>query len=298
MPAREPFTHLCQQLAKGRHVGRADLHLHTTASDGTYTPAQVVEFARRCGLAAIAVTDHDTFAGVGPAQAASGRDVEVIAGVEITAEYQGRELHLLGYFVDPYYPPLVVALAEIRQARVERFAAMVERLRRLGVSVTVDEIDADAVGRRHLAELLVRQGKAGSIREAFQRWLRDGTEVVVAKKRLPVAEAIGLVRAAGGVATWAHPTYDGSTPGRVAELAAVGLGGIEVEYPETTNSHKNALRALASRHDLAVTGGSDCHGPGKREVGACTISDDQLEQLRRRRGGACSAPCSTSSSKG
>src|SRR5262249_3698429 len=182
----------------------------TTASDGTYTPAEVVELARRAGLAAVAVTDHDTLAAVAPARAAAaGSPLEVIAGVEITAEFRGRELHLLGYFVDPEEPRLAAALAAVRQGRAERFAALVERLRQGGGCGDGGGLDgaADALGRRHLAELLVRQGRAGSVREAFGRWLADGARAAVPKKRLPVAEAIALVRAAGGVAAWAHPNY-------------------------------------------------------------------------------------------
>ena len=135
------------------------------------------------------------------------------------------------------------------------------------------------LGRRHLAELLVRQGKAGSIREAFQRWLADGGRGDVPKKRLPVAEALSLVRSAGGVASWAHPPYDG-TRDDLAELARLGLGAVEVEYPEFAGSRKTQLRSFARELGLAITGGSDCHGPGKRAIGACTISLDELARLR------------------
>jgi hypothetical protein len=284
MPARQPFTLLCQQLARGPQAGRADLHLHTTCSDGTYTPAQLVELARRCGLAAIAVTDHDTLAGVEPARAAAaGSSLEVIAGVEITAEFHQRELHLLGYFVDLEDTALNAALGEVRQGRLDRFRLMVERLRQLGVSVEVGTAPGpDALGRRYLAELLVSQGKAGSIREAFQRWLGDGGRVDVPKKRLPVAEAIALVRAAGGVAAWAHPAYDGGMD-RLAELARLGLGAVEAEYPDVRRAVTRQWRDWAAQLGLAVTGGSDCHGPGRRTVGACTISDEELAALRQRR---------------
>ncbi len=283
MPARQPFTFLCQQLAHGPHAGRADLHLHSTASDGTYTPAQLVELARRSGLAAIALTDHDTLAGLPAARrAAAGTSLEVIAGVEITAERHGRELHLLGYFLDPDDPPLLDALARICRGRAERFHGMVERIRAAGVSVQIEgeDLSPRALGRRHLAELLVAQGKAGSVREAFQRWLKDGGKAAVAKPRLPVAEAIALVRQAGGVAAWAHPPYDGGTFATLTELAALGLGAVEAEYPDTPRSKREALRRFAGELGLAVSGGSDCHGPGKRTVGACTMSDEELERLR------------------
>jgi predicted metal-dependent phosphoesterase TrpH len=299
MPARQPFTSLCQQLARAPLAGRADLHLHTTASDGTYTPAQVIDLARRAGLAAVAITDHDTLAGLGAARAAAGASLEVIAGVEITTELHGREQHLLAYFVDPDDEPLGAALAAIRRGRAERFAEMLERLRDCGVSVEDDGRHAmpDAIGRRHLAELLVRQGHAGSVREAFSRWLADGKRACVPKKRPAIGEAIALVRRAGGVAAWAHPTYDG-TRERLAELAGLGLGAVEVEFPEVRPARAAELRAWARALGLAVTGGSDCHGPGRRTVGSGTVSDEELEALRAQRGeGPCSAPCSTRSSK-
>src|SRR5262245_11837376 len=231
MPAGSPFTALCQALARGPAADRADLHLHSTASDGLYTPTQVAELGRRCLLKAIALTDHDTLAGLEEARRAAGT-LEVIAGVEITTRFDGRELHLLGYFVDPTYGPLVDALAAIRAERRERFMGMVGRLRDLGVSVEVTDADLarSSLGRRSLAELLVRQGHAGSIREAFQRWLHDRGRAALPKQGLPVEEAIGLVRAAGGVASWAHPPYD-QCMARLADLARAGLGAVEVVFP-------------------------------------------------------------------
>src|SRR6266851_9441141 len=213
MPARQPFTALCQLAARGRHAGRSDLHLHTTHSDGTYTPAEVIDIARRSGLAAVAVTDHDTLAGVRVAQAAAvGKGVEVIPGAEITSEYNGRELHMLAYFVTLDDEPLNAALKSICRQRIQRFHEMIERLRQAGVSVSgADRLapaSPDAVGRRHLAELLVRAGRVATIREAFARYLHDRSRFVLPKERLPVAEAIRLVRGAGGVAAWAHPPYD------------------------------------------------------------------------------------------
>jgi predicted metal-dependent phosphoesterase TrpH len=282
MPARQPFTALCQQAARGPYAGRADLHVHTTASDGSYTPAQVVELARRSGLSAVAVTDHDTLDGVSAARAAAaGSSVEVVSGVEITAEYRGRELHLLGYFVATDDAALTQALARVCRHRVERFRAMLERLRRRGVSVEeeVPPPAAAAPGRRHLAELLVRAGRVATVREAFRRYLGDASELVVPKQRLPVAEALALVAGAGGVAAWAHPAYDCTQEG-LRELRGLGLRAVEVEYPAARRARTRELRAWAAGLGLAVTGGSDCHGPGRQAVGACTIGADELERLR------------------
>jgi predicted metal-dependent phosphoesterase TrpH len=283
MPKRQPFTALCQLAARGPRAGRADLHIHTTFSDGTYTPAQVVELARRAGLSAIAITDHDTLGGVPAAQAAAPPGLEVIAGVEITTEYRDRELHLLGYFVRPDCPVLTAALDRIRRHRVLRFHEMVRRLRACGVDLHDDALaglDAqDTLGRRHLAEVLVRSGKVGSVREAFALYLKDGGRAEAPKLRLAVAEALRLVSGAGGVSAWAHPPAL-CTRETLAELRGLGLNAVEADYPELRRSRTLELRRWAAELGLAVTGGSDCHGPGKREIGCCTISDEELRRLR------------------
>jgi predicted metal-dependent phosphoesterase TrpH len=285
MPRHQPFTVLCQLAARGPHAGRADLHVHTTASDGTCTAAVVVDLARRAGLAALAVTDHDTLAAVPAARAcAAGCGVEIVPGVEITAEHAGRELHLLAYFVALDHPGLNAALDALRAHRVQRFAEMIERLRVRGVSVDLRSesgaVAPDAVGRRHLAHLLVRSGRVATVRDAFRRYLHDRSEVVVPKKRLPAGEALALVRAAGGVAAWAHPTYD-ETRASLTELRALGLRAVEVEYPGVRPRRVRELRAWAEALGLAVTGGSDCHGPGRRSIGARTVSAAELDRLRR-----------------
>lgn len=281
MPAGQPFTTLCQTLARRPNADRADLHLHSTASDGTYTPAQLTELGRRCGLKAIALTDHDTLAGLDEARQAAG-DLEVIAGVEISTRFRARELHLLAYFVDPNNGPLKAALGRIREDRRGRFLEMVGRLRALGVSVQISDADlaTSSLGRRNLAEILVRQGLAGSVREAFQRWLADHGPACVPKQGLAVEDAIALVLAAGGVASWAHPPYHLCVDG-LAELAQAGLGAVEAVFPEVRPTHSRAMRDLAGRLGLAITGGSDCHGPGARGVGGWTVSSDELERLRQ-----------------
>jgi predicted metal-dependent phosphoesterase TrpH len=294
MPAGQPFTHLCQQLARPRHHDRADLHLHTTASDGLYTPAQLVDVARRSGLAAIAVTDHDTLDGILPARKVAGPNLEVIAGVEITSEFQGKELHLLGYFVDLDEPALAAAMRRLRDDRVGRFHAMVERLQGLGVHVTEESIaqlgDASSLGRRHLAELLVQQKHAGSVREAFQRYLGDKGRATVPKTKLPVADAIAAIRQAGGVAAWAHPLYDCSLA-TLRELRGLGMQAVEASFPSCRPSREGELKQWARALDLATTGGSDCHGPGMphRAVGSWSISQAELQAVRA----MCSAPNST-----
>jgi 3',5'-nucleoside bisphosphate phosphatase len=286
VPTGQPFTLLCQSLARPRHHGRVDLHLHTTFSDGTYTPAEVVDLARRSGLSAIAITDHDTLAGIAPAIEAAGRSLEIITGVEITAEFRERELHLLGYFFDPFNAELRASLDHLRSQRVGRFHEMVKRLHGLGVHIKDADVanlgDTTTLGRRHLAELLVQAKQAATVREAFQRYLADHGQADVPKTRLPVADAIALVRGANGVAAWAHPAYDCNKE-MLLELKHLGLGAIEAEYPAFTPTRIRKLRQMANELGLAVTGGSDCHGPGQanRAVGVSSITHDELMQLRK-----------------
>jgi 3',5'-nucleoside bisphosphate phosphatase len=286
MPAGQPFTRLCQQLARPRSVGRADLHVHTTHSDGNYTPAQVVELARRCGLSAVAITDHDTTGGVPAAlQSAAPSAPEIVAGVEITTEFHGRELHLLAYFIRLDDAPLQAALDALRADRVGRFWEMVARLRQLGVNLPDEMLTGlgttGTLGRRNLAEVLVRAKKTATVREAFQRYLSDRGRVTVPKRRLPVAEAIALVRGAGGVAAWAHPTYD-CTKQTLVELHALGMRGVEADFPSCRGVRAQVLHGWAAELGLAVTGGSDCHGPEPvgRGVGVHGVSATELMALR------------------
>lgn len=289
MPAGQPFTQLCQTLARPRHFGRVDLHLHTTFSDGTYTPAEIVDLARRSGLSAIAITDHDTLDAIAPTRAAAGESLEVVPGVEITTEFRGKELHLLAYYFDPDDAALRQALDHLRAERIGRFHAMIERLAELGVHLEEGEVarlgTRTTLGRRHLAEMLVRTKQAATVREAFNRYLHDNGRAAVPKTRLPVDEAIALVRGATGVASWAHPTYDCNEES-LRELKAMGLGAIEVEYPAFRASRTKELRHLAQELGLAVTGGSDCHGPGElhRAVGASSITHQELMHLKEKRG--------------
>jgi len=267
-----------------RTSGRADLHVHTTCSDGCYTPAEVVDLARRSGLAALAITDHDTLDGIAAAEAAaSGSSLEIVPGVEITAEHEGREFHLLGYYVRQDDLPLRSGLGRLRDHRVGRYWDMVERLRGFGVSLDEqalrNQAERGVLSRRHLALLIVKAGKAGSLREAFQRFLGDNGRVVVPKLRLPVAEAIRLVRDAGGVTSWAHPS-NRCTRETLQELSALGLQAVEAYYPTFKNKWVRQLKSWAEELDLGVTGGSDCHGPG-RELGRCSLTVDELDDIRQ-----------------
>jgi predicted metal-dependent phosphoesterase TrpH len=290
MPARQPFTALCRSASRKPKTGRSDLHVHTRHSDGTYTAAQVVDLSVRAGLAAVAITDHDTLAGVPRAvQTARGTGPEIIPGVEVTSEHDGRELHILGYFVALDHAPLLEALARLRSHRLERFREMIGRLRECGVALDDTRLQNDpeyeVLGRRHVAELLVEAGKASTVREAFQRYLSDRGRLAVPKLRLPAREAIGLIRSAGGVACWAHP-WGQCSRAALGQLREDGLGAVEAYYPGYRAGQIRQLSTWAAEFGLAVTGGSDCHGPEQpgRCVGACTIDAGQLARLREQAG--------------
>lgn len=290
MPRRSPFTNLARQLAALARPRRADLHVHTTASDGEFTPSQVAALARQAGVAAVAVTDHDTLSGVAEAQAGATPELDVIAGVEISTSHNGREFHLLGYFVRTDHADLNAALARVRERRRERFREFVDRIRATGRTIPADRVAlveqaSESLGRRHVAQLLVACGVTRTRNEAFQRFVGPVRKEVGPKVLVPVEEAIHLVHAAGGVASLAHPPAD-LDDDTFRTLAGYGLDALEAEYPWGRNSRTNALRETAARFGLAVSGGSDCHGPdpAHRMVGTHGITVEELAALRGRVG--------------
>ncbi|MCI0701866.1 MAG: PHP domain-containing protein [Planctomycetia bacterium] len=288
MPRRDPFTLLCGHLARLGPAPRADLHIHTTASDGDYTPSQVVALARQAGLCAIAITDHDTLAGVEEARSSIGDELEVIPGVEISSRFANREVHLLGYFVRTDHEELNATLSAVCDQRRERFRTFVSLLRARGGSLPEDraalvEQASVSLGRRHVAELLVACRAVKTRHEAFTRFLNPLMKQVPSKKLLPVEEAIQLVHAAGGVTSLAHPSAD-FTDDQFAELRGFGLDALEAVYPWGRHSPATRFRELAARFGLLITGGSDCHGPepAHRRIGSHAITSDELSALRER----------------
>lgn len=284
MPRSSPFTSVGRRLAELACPARADLHTHTTASDGEFTPSQLVALARTAGLAAVAVTDHDTLAAVDEARAAAGQHVEVIPGVEVTAAFAGREVHLLGYFVRTDHAELNATLARLCDRRRERFNDFVAKLALPTDRAGLVAAGSPSLGRRHVAGLLVAAGRVRTRTEAFHRVLGAVRGEVAPKLLIPVDEAIGLVRAAGGVSSLAHPPADLGDE-HFRQLAAFGLDALEVEYPWGRNSPAARLREAAGRFGFAVTGGSDCHGPdpSHRSVGSHGVAAAELAALRERR---------------
>lgn len=269
-----------------RSFVQADLHTHTLHSDGMLTPTALVERAQARGLAALAVTDHDTVSGVAEAQAAGARlGVDVLTGVELSAEAGGREVHLLGYAFDPTEAALQTHLARVRQDREQRAEAIIERLRTQGLSLTMDDVrrqaDGAAIGRPHVAAVLVEQGAVATRSEAFDHYLGFHGTAFVTKTLIPAAEAIALVHAAGGLTVLAHPGH--WTPGLVIQsLIRDGLDGLEIIHPSHDASLTAYYRQLARDFGLVATGGSDYHGfrPGDEEnLGRYGLPLAALERL-------------------
>jgi 3',5'-nucleoside bisphosphate phosphatase len=268
-----------------------DLHTHSTASDGTCTPAELVRAAAGAGLTTVGLTDHDTCAGWAPAIEALPPGLTLIPGAELSCRWHGPDrsigLHLLAYLFDPGHPDLVAALERIRRSRDSRAERMVELMRADGIDVTWEEIlhhaDGGSIGRPHLAQALMRRGLVGSVSEAFgERWL--GAKYRLPKEDLDVFEAVRLVRAAGGVTVFAHPRA--SVRGQVVpdemivELGKAGLDGLEVDHDDHAAAERDEMRALATELDLIMTGSSDFHGTNKTvRLGANTTPPDQLERL-------------------
>lgn len=282
-----------------------DLHLHSTASDGASRPAQVVAQAAAAGLQAIALTDHDTVAGLEEARQASARlGLHVVAGVELSA-YQGKdEVHLLGLHLQ-HTELMDRELALFREARRERAIQMVARLNAIGVSITFDDVlslartppdgsSAPALGRPHVAKALVENGWARDLRDAFDRYLGLGRPAYLDKRRLTIGEAIAMVHRAGGLAFLAHPGAT-ATHTRLADLQAQGLDGVEVLHPSHSAEDRRRLLEAARALGMAVSGGSDSHGAsdGSRVIGSMRVPASWLaEQLayRGRRSADPAAP--------
>lgn len=276
-----------------------DLHTHSSRSDGSFSPGQLVREAQRTGLAAIALTDHDTMAGI-PEALAAGLEtgIEVLAGVEISANHEGSPVHILGYGLAPEHPLLLPLLADLQQIREERNFSILGRLGSLGIHLDQAELNDTAgglIGRPHIARLLVDHGHAGSIDQAFQRFLKKNGKAYVAAARFPATETIRIIKAAGGLAVLAHPTSLDKTLARVPRvvkiLAAHGLDGLEAFYPGHGAKTCRLLCDLATRLGLIITGGSDFHGlmkPGIHLGGAPVmppIPYRLLEGLRARLAG-------------
>ncbi|HYH31199.1 MAG TPA: PHP domain-containing protein [Pseudonocardia sp.] len=274
---------------------RIDLHCHSTASDGTDTPAGLVAAAADADVDVVAITDHDTTAGWAEAAAALRPGMRLVRGAEFSCvSPTGREdrdvaVHLLGYQFDPAHPAIVAEQARLRSERVDRLHRMTGKMAADGYPVDPDAVLAQlpegaSAGRPHLARALVAAGVVGSVNDAFATLLYNGSPYYVPKADTPVRTAIDMVRAAGGVAVFAHPLARRRgrvvEPSVIAGLAAAGLAGVEVDHPDHGPEDRALLRRLAAETGLVVTGSSDYHGTNKTTpIAAETTAPDALEQL-------------------
>ncbi|MNX21718.1 Error-prone DNA polymerase [compost metagenome] len=274
-------------------MATADLHLHTTFSDGRFTPSELVDAAALAGLKAIAVTDHDHTGGLVEARERAARyRLEVLTGVEINTVWQDRELHVLGYCFDEsldWWNSLMVDQREARERRMERFVA---RLQENGLPVTMEDVRLQAgegaLGRPHLAQALIAKGLVSTEQQAFDRWLSSGTAGYVPREGLSPAEAIRAIRKAGGVASIAHPRSAPLEGGNlIGELVEVGLGALEVVHPSHPPVLRDYYRSMAEHYGLLWTGGTDDHGPkGGRpaRIGSDSVPYSVVEALKARAG--------------
>jgi 3',5'-nucleoside bisphosphate phosphatase len=267
----------------------ADLHAHTTASDGTFTPRELVELAHRNGLAAIAVTDHDTTDGVAEATAI-GRElgVEVVPGIEISTEFEGKEVHVLGYYYDPNHEGLQDLIKRMREDRVTRMDRMIEKLKHAGLDITREEVLAEAqggsIGRPHIARILMRKGYVSDIPDAFDKYLGTGKPGYVERLKILPEEAVKLILAAGGSPVVAHPGLVGKDY-LFDTLVPHGLVGLEAYHPDHDPAKREHYAALAKHHGLIATGGSDFHGGGaehRGDLGSVHVSVDVVRQLQEK----------------
>ena len=266
-------------------MATGDFHLHSTASDGVRSPTWVMETAAANGVRTLALTDHDTTEGLAEARAAAeAAGLRLIPGIELSVDLDGVDAHLLGFGFDVAHGPLQAYLGEQREGRVGRMKRMVRKLAEHGVAIETKRVLAIAgeasVGRPHVARALVEAGHVESVADAFGTWLGDGKPAHVARDRLTPAEAIALLHEAGGAAFIAHPIYLGEEYGeRVAELAEMGLDGVETYYKYYDAETVAAHEALAERLGLARSGGSDYHGlgnPNDREIGDIPFPDAEV----------------------
>ena len=251
-------------------MGNIDLHLHTTASDGVMTPSEIVNYAKNKGLQAIAITDHDTVEGLKEGLLEGERiGLEVIPGIEISAEHSPGSMHLLGFLIDVNHPILKERLEYLQRARAERNPRMAEKLNKLGINITFDEVlkvsGGGQVGRPHFAQVLIEKGYVRSFQEAFDRFLKKGAPAYVEKMRFSAEESIHFINEANGVAVLAHPNtlqLNGYSEleNLILRLVKKGLRGIEAYYPEHSALEVAQYKTLAERHGLLVTGGTDYHG--------------------------------------
>jgi len=264
----------------------ADLHLHTLFSDGTYTPEELFRESKRAGLSAIAITDHDAISAIEPAIALGQESgIEVIPGIELTAEYDGLEVHILGYLLDHKNKALLEKLDVLKQNRIERIYKITEKLKDIGVNLSAQSVfdiaGRGTPGRLHVARAMAKEGIIQSVYEAFAKYIGDKGPAYVCHFKFTPLEAIKLIKDTGGIPVLAHPYVIGSQE-LIFEFIQSGIMGLEAYYPEHNLSLTESYLQIAHKYNLVVTGGSDCHGKAKPEVkiGMIKIPYELVDKLK------------------
>lgn len=277
---------------------RVDLHIHTNASDGELDPASLVLEAAKGGLDLIAITDHDTIAGVGPAIEAAKKLAQdelisktstIVPGIEVSSTLEGRELHFLGYQIDHTHHHLADFAKRVGAKRHERMRGMVDKLNALGIEITYDEVIEGAgeenvtIGRPHLARALVAKNVVGSTAEAFQHLLADDGPAFLPTELMRPEEAIALITEVGGIPVWAHPPLE-TLEREIDTLVEAGLQGLEAYRPRNPSRLTERILEMASERDLLITGGSDWHGEWNGPLGDFSVAESQISYFLREAG--------------
>ena len=270
-----------------------DLHTHSTASDGSDTPSELLEKMRSAGLAAGALTDHDTVSGLEEfLRASEGTGFLAVPGVELSTRLRGKEIHIVGLFIDPASEALKSFLRDRREERIRRNTEMIRKLRENGFEITEEEVfaeaDGESVGRPHMARVLLSKGYFSDMREAFSRCLGRNAPCYVPRESVPPEEAVRIIRASGGLSVWAHPILAASSRSAMRrvlrELVPAGLAGLETRYSLYKESDREAAKSMAVEFGLLESGGSDYHGrnqPGIELGRALEIPYGDLEKMRK-----------------
>ncbi len=267
-----------------------DLHSHTRHSDGQYTSQELLALAAAAGIGVLAVTDHDTVSGIAEARAAAlGVGLRLVPGIELSADFHGREVHILGHLLDPESAALLELSQGLLDERRERMERMVAKAQAEGLKISLDEVIAqsggDNLGRPHLAHVLVAKGYASSMKEAFSRWLADDRPLHVERRKMSAAAAIALVHRAGGTASLAHPGANRVSQQELKTLSEAALDAVEANHPEHVPSQVAAYERWAGALGMLITGGSDFHGPRvqpDRKLGDRYLDADRFAALEAR----------------
>ena len=270
---------------------KADLHTHSTASDGINEPKENVRLAKEQGLAAFSITDHDTISGIDETvETGKKAGIEIVPGIEISTLDKGQDVHILGYFIQYKNKDFLIALDELKKVRKKRNGMMIEKLNKLGIQITMDQVKAklrkgnDNIGRPHIGEVLIEQGIVGSLEEAFEEYLGRGGKAFINPVRISPEEGIDIIKKAGGVPVLAHPgLYDDDQ--LIVRLIKYGISGIEVYHPEHDEKDKLKYRQLTEKYKLLFTGGSDFHGSRNGKVyhspiGSETVPYEVVKKLK------------------